>query len=321
MFGLLGAVFAGAVLATGFEGLAGSLRGVLRVPGLSTLDGVLGALLMGCLGLGLAWVFGAVALQVPGARELRRPIQRSEILRRLNEVLPSRDLLNAVARFDPFPRITAPNITVPPPPSAIARDPDVRRAAPSVVKIHGTACGLGVEGTGWVAAPGIVVTNAHVVAGERDTEVLPGGNGPGLEARAVHFDPRNDIAVLRVTGLDAPALELAPSVRPGTAGAILGYPLDGPYRVRPGRVGTTRAVVTQDAYGRGPVTRKIVEIRGRIQSGNSGGPVVDGRGRVVATVFAATVSGPRGGYGVPDDIVRGALRNTGRTVSTGPCAQ
>jgi S1-C subfamily serine protease len=321
MFGLLGAIVAGAILASGLEGLGSRVRGALRVPGLATLDGVLGALLMACLALGLVWVIGAVALQTPGSRDLRRTIQRSAILKRLNEVLPSRKLLNALARFDPFPHITGPAITVPPPNSAIARDPDVRRASPSVVKIHGTACGLGVEGSGWVAGPGIVVTNAHVVAGEEDTEVLPGGNGPGLSARAVHFDSRTDIAVLRVTGLNAPALRLAPTVRPGTAGAILGYPLDGPFQVRPGRVGNTRVVLTQDAYGRGPVTRKIVELRGRIQSGNSGGPVVDGQGRVLATIFAATVSGPRGGYGVPDDVVRNALRNTRSAVSTGPCAR
>ena len=72
------------------------------------------------------------------------------------------------------------------------------------MKILGSACGVGVEGSGWVARPGVVVTNAHVVAGQDDTQVLPGGRDPGLDAQAVHFDPRNDLAVLRVPGLDAP---------------------------------------------------------------------------------------------------------------------
>ena len=321
LFGLMGALVAGAILASGFEGVGNWVRRGLRLPGFGAVDGVLGALLMGCLGLGLAWVVGAVALQTPGARQLRKPIQRSEILSRLNDVLPSRELLNALARFDPFPRIDGPDIDVAEPPRGVAADPQVQAAAAAVVKIHGTACGLGVSGSGWVARDGLVVTNAHVVSGQDDTQVLPRGDGPPLPARAVHFDARNDVAVLRVRGLQAPALPLATSPEAGTAGAVLGFPLDGPYRARPARLGATRTVVTQDAYGRGPVQRSIAALRGRVQSGNSGGPVVDRRGRVIATVFAATTRGPRGGYGVPNAIVRGALGDSGRAVSTGPCAR
>jgi S1-C subfamily serine protease len=321
LFGLFGALLAGAVLASGFEGIAGVLRGVLRVPGLAALDGLLGAALMACLGLGLAWVVGAVALQTPGARNLRRQIQRSEILARLNDVLPSRRLLNALARFDPFPSINGPAIAVGPPDSRVARDPQVAAAARSVVKIHGTACGLGVEGSGWVAAPGVVVTNAHVVAGQDDTQVLARGEGPALDATVVHFSPHDDIAILRVAGLGAPALTMAPDAPVGTSGAILGFPLDGPYRVRAARLGATRNVLTQDAYGRGPVQRRITALRGLIQSGNSGGPVVDRAGHVLATVFAATTSGPHGGYGVPDTTVQSALQDTHGRVSTGPCAR
>jgi S1-C subfamily serine protease len=150
--------------------------------------------------------------------------------------------------------------------------------------------------------------------------VLVEGSGPPLSARAVHYDARNDVAVLRVDGLGAPSLRLARSPRTGADAAILGFPLDGPYRVRPARLGATVSALTDDAYGRGPVRRSIVSLRGRIQSGNSGGPVVDARGRVVATVFAATVDGPRGGYGVPNATVRRALQDTRGTVSTGDCA-
>ncbi len=321
VFGLVGALVAGAILAMGFAGFGSRLHLVLRrAPGFSVLDGALGGVLMGCLGLGLVWVLGAVALQAPGARALRRDIQRSAILARLNTLLPSRDLLNALARFDPFPRINGPAIEVGPPNAKIARDPQVAAAGDSVVKILGTACGLGLEGSGWVAAPGLVVTNAHVIAGEDDTSVHVGGAATGLSATPVHFDSKNDIAVLRVAKLGAPALPLAGAAAPGVSAAVLGYPLDGPYRVRAARVGGTREVLTQDAYGQGAVRRRITELRGLVQSGNSGGPVIDGRGRVVATVFAATTSGPRGGYGIPDDTVRRALRGARGAVSTGPCA-
>ena len=96
----------------------------MRLPGLGALDGLLGAALAAALALGMAWIAGAVALHTPGARELRRDIQRSEILSRLNDALPpSGPLLNALARFDPFPRIDGPEAQVPAPQPAIARDP------------------------------------------------------------------------------------------------------------------------------------------------------------------------------------------------------
>jgi len=209
---------------------------------------------------------------------------------------------------------------VPAPARGIARDPDVQEAAASVVKVLGSACGFGVEGSGWVARDGLVVTNAHVVAGERDTRVLPGGREPGRRAQAVHFDPRNDLAVLRVDGLDARPLDLAGDTSSGISAAILGFPLNGPFDVRPGRLGTTRRVRSSDAYGRGPVERSMTALRGLVRSGNSGGPMVDGDGRVVTTVFAATTQGLRGGYGVPNSVVRRALSDAGGPVSTGPCA-
>ena len=322
LFGLAGALLAGVILASGFEGIGLRLRRRLRFRGAGALDGLLGALLTGAVGLLVAWVLGAVALQAPPAGRLRADIQRSEILARLNAVLPpSGPLLNSLARFDPFPRIAGPAPALPAPPGSIARDPQVVAAAPSVVKVLGTACGLGVAGSGWVAGDGLVVTNAHVVAGQDDTRVLVRGEGGGLGASAVAFDPRNDVAVLRVPGLDAPALPLAGAVREGTPGAVLGFPRNGPYDVRPGRVGAPVTVTSQDAYGNGPVRRRITPLRGLVRSGNSGGPMVDGAGRVVTTVFAATTAGPRAGYGVPNAIVRRALAGADSPVSTGPCAR
>jgi S1-C subfamily serine protease len=318
-FGLIGALVAGAMLAMGFEGLGARLRARVRTPAAATVDGALGAVLTACVGLGIVWVLGAVALGSGG--ELRREVQRSFVLQRLNTILPpTSGLLNALENLDPFPRIDGPEARVAAPSEGIVGDPQVEAAARSVVKVLGTACGLGVEGSGWVAGDGIVVTNAHVVAGQKDTRVLPEGEEPGSGAQVVHFDPRNDIAVLRVQGLSAPALELADSPRSGTSAAILGFPRNGPYDVRAGRLGGVRDVVTQDAYGRGPVRRQIASLRGAVRSGNSGGPMVDGRGRVITTIFAATISGPRGGFGVPNSVVRSALADSGGPVSTGPCA-
>jgi hypothetical protein len=318
---LLGAVLIGGVFASGFEVLGFHLRRRLG-DRIGLLDGVGGSLLVACLGLFLVWIGGAVALQTPGARELRKPIQRSAILKELNAVLPpSGPILQALARFDPFPSITGPSANVPAPDPKIARDPDVAAARRSVVRILGTACGLGVQGSGWVAARGIVVTNAHVVAGQDDTTVQVGGDGPGLDAEAIWFDSRNDLSILRVPGIiGVRALRMNVNADPGTTAAVLGFPQNGPYTVDPARLGGTTTVVTQDAYGRGPVERSITSLRGLVRPGNSGGPVVDRSGKVLATIFAAATNRQRTGYGVPDSVVRDALRRARGTVGTGPCA-
>jgi S1-C subfamily serine protease len=324
LFALAGALLLGGLLASGLERLGARLRNGLWIPGLGVLDGLFGAFLSAAIALGLVWLAGAVVLQTPGFRELRASVQRSFVLRELNAVLPpSGPLLNALARFDPLPSIAGPGAAVPPPSRAVLREPGVRAAAPSVVRILGTACGLGVEGSGWVAAPGLVVTNAHVVAGEHDTVVQAPGDPVGSrDATLVGLDVHDDVAVLRVGGLGAPALALAADPASGTAGAILGYPLNGPFDVEAGRIGATRGVISEDAYGRGPVRRSVTPLRGRVRSGNSGGPVVDGRGRVLTTVFAATTSGAPGGYGVPNAVVADALAaaRTSGPVSSGACA-
>jgi S1-C subfamily serine protease len=322
LMALVGAVLLGALLASGLGGLGERLRAAVLITGAGALDAVLGAVLSACVALALVWVSGAVALQTPGARELRRDIQRSAVLRRLNDVLPpSGPIIKSLARFDPFPSIEGPPARLPPPRAAIARDPDVEAASASVVRVTGTACGLGVEGSGWVAGPGLVVTNAHVVAGQDDTQVQVRGEPPELSARAVAFDARNDVAVLRVDGMDAPALSLRREPRPGAQAAILGFPRNGPYDVRAGRVGRTETAISSDAYGRGPVTRRITVLRGLVRPGNSGGPMVDAAGRVVTTVFASARSGPPAGYGVPNDVVRAALGRARGPVSTGPCTR
>jgi S1-C subfamily serine protease len=320
-FGLMGAVLGGAVLASGLEGIGMRLRRALRIPGLGAADGLLGAGLSACVALGIVWVAAALALQAPNVRGLRHDVQRSVILRKLNEIMPPSGLiLNALARLDPLPSIGGPAPQIAPPRAAIARSAGVQAAAASVVRILGTACGARLEGSGWVAAPGVVVTNAHVVAGEDDTVVESRGQPPDLPAKATVFDRRNDIAILRVPQLAAPALRLAEGPRPGTAVGILGYPRNGPFRIRAGRLAPVRTAITQDAYGQGPVTRKLAPFRGKVEPGNSGGPLVDAQSTVSGTVFAAATSGPQGGYAVPNSIVRRDLNRAHGTVDTGPCA-
>ena len=315
----LGALLAGALVAVAVESFALGLRAkVIRRPALHLADGAGGAALIASVALGLAWVFGAVALHAPGTDRLRADVQESVILRSLNDVMPpSGPVLNALDRVDPAPSITGPRALVASPGQAIATDPEVLEAGESVVRVLGTACGLGIEGSGWAVRPGLVVTNAHVIAGSEDTTVTT-QHGVELEAIPVWYWPEDDLALLRV-GANLPSLPISDRRDTGSDVAVLGYPENGPYAVTPARLGETRATISEDSYGNGPVERTIVALRGGVRSGNSGGPLVDAEGRVVATVFAATTSGPAGGFAIPAEDLREALGKTAGPVSTGAC--
>ncbi len=315
----LGALLTGAAVAVAVESFALGLRErLIRRRALHHVDGAGGAALIAAVALGLVWIFGAVALHAPATERLRSDVQDSVILSNLNEVLPpSGPVLGALDRVDPAPSVLGPTTPVAAPSTAIAADPEVLAAGESVVRVLSTACGLGIEGSGWAVAPGLIVTNAHVIAGAKDTTVTT-QDGAELDATPVYYGTRNDLALLRV-GADIPALPIT-STRPvGAEAAVLGYPENGPYVLAPARIGETRETVSEDSYGRGPVDRTIVSLGGTVRSGNSGGPLVDADGRVVGTVFATTTSGSPGGFAIPAELVRGALDDVATEVDTGPC--
>jgi S1-C subfamily serine protease len=297
----------------------GALRSGVRFRPLRSFDSA-GGLLLGALsGLAIVWVLGAVALFVPGEPGLRRAALRSSVLRELNGVVAPRSLLGVLARIDPFPSLAGQVPRVAPPDPRLLGLSAVRKARASVVRIVGTACGLGVEGTGWVAAQGLVVTAAHVVAGEHDT-VVEIDSGDRFGAVVAAFDSRDDVAVLRVSGLDEVPLSLA-DPHLGAPVAVLGYPENGPFTATPGRIGPTQVRLTENAYGTGHVFRELTSLRGRVLHGNSGSPAVDRSGAVETTVFASLI-GARGGLGVPSQIVARVVADAkrGATVSTGSCA-
>ena len=295
------------------RGVAALVAGVLRtsigvIPGLRFLDRLAGLALGLVAGVFLCWAIGAGLLYVPGETELRRSVQRSAILTEINDVFPPERLLEELERVDPIGAFLGPPAIVAPPERGVALDPDVVRASGSVVRVTGIACGLGVEGSGWVAARGLVVTNAHVVAGIVNPRVdTPAGRA--FSATVVVFDATNDLAVLRVAGLGARALRLADPERSASV-ALVGYPRNGPLTRVPARLGGTARVLSRDAYGEGPVRRQVTAIRGVVEPGSSGGPGVDAQGRVRTTVFARR---PRqtGGYGIPADFVRNVLARAG----------
>ena len=315
---MIGALVGGSI-AQGVTGSAAALlRGKLLRGPLRMADTAGGLFVGALLGLAVAWLAAVVALAQPGLG-LRRDVQGSTVLPALMREVPADEVLNALARFDPLPVI--PSIAdraLPPPDASVLQSPAARRGQRSVVRIEGVACGLNIQGSGWVVRRGIVATNAHVVAGEDGAEVeVPGG--PTLPGTPIAVDPGNDVALLRVPGLHTPPLPVANRSPSGDAVVLIGYPENGPLTAVPGRAGAPVTALAPDAYGRHIHPRTVVPLRGVLRHGDSGGPVVNRAGRVVAMMFAADEgAGVAGGFGVPLDAIEAALHHTGH-VDTGPC--
>jgi uncharacterized membrane protein required for colicin V production len=316
---LVGALVGAVLLQFGALVVGSFIRGGIRFTPLRVLDSAGGLLLGGAIGVAIVWVAASVALLSPGQTGFSREVQRSAIVKQLDSALPPRTLLNLLARIDPFPSIVGPTAPSLPPSEGVLRNTSIRQATTRVVKVLGTACGVGVEGSGWFAGRNLIVTAAHVVAGEDDTKVQIPGELLTPPATLVLLDIHNDVAVLRVSGVDQKPLPLA-DPQSGASVAILGYPLDGGLTAAPGRMGRTATVLTQDALGNGPVARSITAVAGRVEHGDSGGPAVDTAGRVESMIFAAR-RGSASGYGVPTSIIRSDLAHAGtHRVQSGACA-
>jgi S1-C subfamily serine protease len=221
---------------------------------------------------------------------------------------------------------SAPIIDVKPPDATLTAGvrAEVRKAARSTVKIYATSpdCSRRTEGSGFVFAPHYVMTNAHVVAGSREVGVqAPGGGNPA--ATVVLYDSDRDVAVLRVPGLGAPALQFAG--RPASFGdpaVVLGYPQDGPLTVGSARVRSRSEVRGADIYGNGVVHREVYTVRAVVRSGNSGGPLLADDGTVLGVVFATALESPDTGFVLTaSEISSDAQQGSGRTAAaaTGGC--
>ena len=213
-------------------------------------------------------------------------------------------------------------IEVGPPPGKIARDPDVRRAAASVVKIRGeNSCNRGVEGTGFLYSPDRIMTNAHVVAGVDDPNVVVGDTE--VPATVVHYDEDLDVAVLAVQDVGRPFLRFDFDGQERDPGAVLGYPQDGPYDVQSARIRSEQRLRSPDIYGQGTVVREVFSLRALVRPGNSGGPLVSDDGEVLGVIFAASVTDDETGYALTAEQVReSAARGklSADEVDTGRCA-
>jgi S1-C subfamily serine protease len=308
------------VLGLAAQALAGTAAGQirhhwLRGP-LETVDTAGGLAIGAIFGLALVWLAAVVAVQQP-MLGLRSDVQRSEILPALLNAVPASSVLSALAQFDPLPVIPslADRSLAPPTPDAVP----ATAAKQSVFKIEGEACGLVVQGSGWAISPHLVVTNAHVVAGERYTSVRWHGDQFRVPGQVVAISADDDIALIRVRGVSLHPLKLARQDADGGNVALVGYPENGGLTVNAGRAGASVTVITPDAYGNHVHARTVVPLRGLLRHGDSGGPVINPAGRVVAMMFAADSQG-HGGFGVPTEAIRALDADVSpRPVSTGAC--
>lgn len=330
-------VLGGTVLA-GVLGQAvlGAAAGVLRTRvtwrparALDAVAGLLGAVVAAALVL---WVVAGAVLVSPFPT-LSGLVAGSRVVGTVDEAVPDALALQvegwyAAVDGELFPRVFAgvePVLPVADPDPGVSQAAAVVAAGPGVIRLTGEAeaCGRSQEGSGFVVAPGRVLTNAHVVAGMSVPRVQPGGEGPLLPGRVVVFDPARDLAVVDVPGLRAPVLPLGTDRVRGDDVVVAGFPLNGPYVLSPGRVRDVLAAVGEDIYASAEVTRSVYSLNAEVRPGNSGGPVLDVTGSVVGVVFARSLDDPSTGYAVTLAEAAPVLAVAGSAsdeVSTGACA-
>ena len=202
-------------------------------------------------------------------------------------------------------------------------DPEIAAAAGSVARISGlaAACGTVPSGTGFVVADGMVMTNAHVIAGVSTPMVeLPGQ--PARDGQVVYFDPVDDLAVI-AADIQAPPLPLTEAAAPGDSAVVHGYPYGGPPSTVPAGVAATGTFRVPDIYGQSPAERSVITLRAEVESGNSGGPALSPDGEVIGVIFARDEVREDIGYALASSEVAPvveAVDSTQDPVPTGECA-
>ncbi len=316
------------------SGLGVAMRSRLRWRPATVVDSIGGAAVNVVAVLLVAWLIGTFVAYAPFPL-ISRQVNDSAVLRGVDKMisplaLPEFSQLRSLMAAGPYAQVFSAlgaerALDVSPPDQNVLNSAGLGRARGSVVKVEGVApgCSHRIEGSGFVIAPGRVLTNAHVVAGvTQGQRVIPGGVGPGLAAYVVLYDPRRDIAILDVPGLTAAPRKFAAAAASGAPAIVVGYPLNRAFTAVAARVGAAEAATGPDIYQTASVRRQIYAIRAVVEPGNSGGPLIAPDGRVYGVVFAAATSVPDTGYAltaaeIAPDVRSGAT--AARPVSTEQC--
>lgn len=328
LVGIIACAVIGQLLAT----ILGSrIRSALTWKPIRYVDNAAGALL-NVIALALVvWIIAMVASVVPSST-VTNQVNSSQVLITLDSLMPAqvRNVFSGVRNlvsqtgvprvFAGISQVTGPQ--VPPPDDGITTDvADAVRG--SIVRVSGSTpeCDGGVSGSGFVIAPEIVATNAHVVAGVERPLVRLRASDSSLPGTVIHFDPNLDIALIGVPGLRQPALPLLNAkAATGDDAVVAGFPESGPFVAQAARVRALMDAVGDDIYGQAGVEREIYVLRTSVRPGNSGGPLLDRDGRVMGMVFGADKGEEQTAYAISSRHLRDAIDGSGSgPVGTGTC--
>lgn len=331
--GILLAALAGQFLL----GLLGQrLRGGVQWHPARLLDAAGGAVLSIAAVAMLAWIVSSALSTLP-RHPVTEQVRTSQVLIALDRTVPDvvrnaftglRDSVDGTTLpqvFSGLAEFQGPQVD--PADPKILRSPAIEAAAASVVRIGGRACGLQQRGSGFIFDPGLVLTNAHVVAGVQRVRVDT-VSGP-QRATVVLFDPRLDLAVLALAA-DA-ARPLPWSQQPadfGQSAVVIGYPDGAGQETTAVRVRGTLTARGNDIEGRSGVEREVIAFRGQLRPGSSGSPLLTTDGAVLGMVFGRGLGDQETGYAMTSTQLRAVLQgSTGDGsavlnadgVDTGPC--
>ncbi len=309
------------------------VRQTMTSPSSTTIDSVGGSAISILSMLLIAWAIGSV-LTASSFPVVVKQVNDSAVLGTMDRVMPAqaKTMFSEFRRLlasGPFPQVfsgigAAHLFAVASPDPAVVNSRGYLTARSRVLKVQGTAttCDRSIEGTGFVYAPQHVLTNAHVVAGVDENQVVTTMNGVKYQAMVVFYDPQVDIAVLYVKGLNLAPLKFDGGAQAGDSAIVAGYPLDQGLTAKPARIGGTQTAIGPDIYQTGTVNRQIYEIRADVKPGNSGGPLLSPSGAVYGVVFAAAVDTANTGFAltaleVAADASAGASRTS--PIGTGSC--
>ncbi|GAB3130467.1 acid resistance serine protease MarP [Tsukamurella serpentis] len=316
--------------------LGRAVRSSIRSPGLRAADSGVGAVVQVGALLLAAWLV-AIPLTTAAAPQISRAVNGSAVLGKVNDFaqrigadgLPQKfsaiiDDSGLPQALGPF--VKTPVVTVDAPERVDFTDPVVQRVRSSVVRIDGQApgCSRALEGSGFVSTAGRVVTNAHVVAGTTSVQVTVEGVKK-YGAKVVYYDPRTDVAVLEVPGLQARPLPIVfNGAKPGDPGFVLGYPGGGPLTLSASRVRSQQTLEGLNIYRDAQVRRDVYLLRGQVRPGNSGGPMFDRQGNVVGVIFGVAVDDGDTAFALTAKQVEPALQAGAAStvaVGTGGCVK
>lgn len=279
-------------------------RNILRTGIHTSTDSVAGAALSAFAVLLICWFLGLSFSRGP-VPQIAQQINRSVLLHGLDNVAPrppgflaSVEQVLAGVQFPPAFAGLEPALPSALPVPASVDTLGINQAAADVVKVSSRGCGGIVTGSGIPLGAGYVATNAHVVSGTT-SHAIQKPDGTLLRAEVVYFDPEKDVAVLYVSGFDAPGLAFGPAGR-GTQGAVIGYPGGQGEKIVPAVVDGEVPAEGRDIYNQNLVTRQIYVLQAEVRPGNSGGPLLDLQGRVLGMVFATSASDPSQAYALTD---------------------